>query len=136
MNFDGTFDSVQTLAHELGHAYHNTNSPTARRCSGRRRWPWPRPPASSARRSSSRPACAAAATTRPRLALLDADLQGATQVVVDIHSRFLFEREVFERRAERTLSVDELRRADARRRSARPTATGSTRRRSTRTCGR
>ena len=25
MNFDGTFDSVSTLAHELGHAYHNTN---------------------------------------------------------------------------------------------------------------
>ena len=25
LNFDGSFDSVQTLAHELGHAYHNTN---------------------------------------------------------------------------------------------------------------
>ena len=25
LNFDGTFDSVSTLAHELGHAYHNTN---------------------------------------------------------------------------------------------------------------
>ena len=25
LNFDGCFDSVQTLAHELGHAYHNTN---------------------------------------------------------------------------------------------------------------
>ncbi len=24
-NFDGSFDSVQTLAHELGHAYHNVN---------------------------------------------------------------------------------------------------------------
>ncbi len=25
LNFDGSADSVQTLAHELGHAYHNTN---------------------------------------------------------------------------------------------------------------
>ncbi len=25
LNFDGSFDSVQTLAHELGHAYHNAN---------------------------------------------------------------------------------------------------------------
>ena len=33
-----------------------------------------------------------------RLALLDVDLQGATQVVVDIHSRLLFETEVFRRR--------------------------------------
>ena len=24
-NFDGSFDAVQTLAHELGHAYHNLN---------------------------------------------------------------------------------------------------------------
>ena len=43
-----------------------------------------------------------------RLALLDVDLQGSTQVVVDIHSRFLFETEVFERRQRRTLGVGEL----------------------------
>mgnify|MGYP000644559521 CR=1 FL=1 len=33
-----------------------------------------------------------------RLALLDVDLAGSNQVVVDIHSRFLFEAEVFRRR--------------------------------------
>jgi oligoendopeptidase F len=43
-----------------------------------------------------------------RLGILDIDLTGATQVVVDIHSRFLFERAVFDQRAERTLSVGEL----------------------------
>ena len=43
-----------------------------------------------------------------RLALLDVDLQGATQVVVDIHSRFLFETELFARRQRRTLGVSEL----------------------------
>jgi oligoendopeptidase F len=42
------------------------------------------------------------------LAVLDTDLTGATQVVVDIHSRFLFEREVFDRRAMRAMSVQEL----------------------------
>src|SRR5262249_12106846 len=42
------------------------------------------------------------------LAVLDTDLTGATQVVVDIHSRFLFEREVFDRRTERAMSVHEL----------------------------
>ena len=43
-----------------------------------------------------------------RLAMLDVDLAGSNQVVVDIHSRFLFEREVFSRRAQRSLGVTEL----------------------------
>jgi oligoendopeptidase F len=43
-----------------------------------------------------------------RLAILDVDLAGSNQVVVDIHSRFLFEREVFARRANRPLGVSEL----------------------------
>ncbi|MFM8266898.1 MAG: oligoendopeptidase F, partial [Ilumatobacteraceae bacterium] len=42
------------------------------------------------------------------LALLDVDLQGSTQVAVDIRSRFLFETEVFARRQRRTLGVGEL----------------------------
>ena len=45
---------------------------------------------------------------RDRLALLDVDLQGTTQVVVDIRSRFLFETEVFARRQRRTLGIGEL----------------------------
>jgi len=40
--------------------------------------------------------------------MLDTDLQGSTQVVVDIRSRFLFETEVFARRQRRTLGVTEL----------------------------
>jgi oligoendopeptidase F len=43
-----------------------------------------------------------------RLGLLDTDLQGACQVVVDIRSRFLFERELCVRREQQTLSVAEL----------------------------
>jgi oligoendopeptidase F len=45
---------------------------------------------------------------RERLALLDVDLAGSNQVVVDIHSRFLFETEVFARRQRRSLGVSEL----------------------------
>jgi len=40
--------------------------------------------------------------------LLNLDLVGACQVVVDIHSRFLFERTLFERRAGGPLSPNEL----------------------------
>jgi len=43
-----------------------------------------------------------------RLALLDVNLVGVTQVVVDIRSRLLFEEQVFARRAQRALSAAEL----------------------------
>ncbi|HKJ38959.1 MAG TPA: hypothetical protein VJ972_09300, partial [Anaerolineales bacterium] len=42
------------------------------------------------------------------LAILESILNGASQVVVDIYSRFLFESEVFERREKAELSVDEI----------------------------
>jgi oligoendopeptidase F len=50
----------------------------------------------------------ARATGSERLALLDTDLIGACQVVVDIRSRLLFETEVFIRRRRRTMGVSEL----------------------------
>ena len=70
-----------------------------------------------------------------RLALLDIDLQGTNQVVVDIHSRFLFETEVFARRQRRTLERRRALRDDDRRPSRPRTATGSTSRPPIRTCG-
>jgi oligoendopeptidase F len=42
------------------------------------------------------------------LAILESFLIDAGQVVVDIYSRYLFEKEVFERRAEAELSADDL----------------------------
>jgi oligoendopeptidase F len=42
------------------------------------------------------------------LAILEAQIQDAGQVIVDIYSRYLFEKEVLERREESELSVDEL----------------------------
>ena len=46
-----------------------------------------------------------------RLALLDVHLVGATQTVVDIHSRFLFESELCARRRRTTLSVADMKAA-------------------------
>ena len=42
------------------------------------------------------------------LTILDNFLIGASQVIVDIYSRFLFEKEVFERREEAELSADDF----------------------------
>jgi oligoendopeptidase F len=45
---------------------------------------------------------------REILAVLESSLCGSAQVIVDIYSRFLFEKEVFERRAGAALSTEEL----------------------------
>lgn len=107
MNFDGSWDSVQTLAHELGHAYHNAN--LAARPPLQRRTPMAlAETASIFCETVMVEAGLAGAKPDARLGLLNVDLQGATQVVVDIHSRFLFETELFARRAAGPLSVNEL----------------------------
>ena len=107
LNWAGSADSTQTLAHELGHAYHNTT--LAERTYLQRRLPM-------ALAETASIFCETLVVESAlqhldgaeRLAMLDVDLAGSNQVVVDIHSRFLFEREVFVRRAERTLGVSEL----------------------------
>ncbi len=107
LNFDGSADSVQTLAHELGHAYHNTN--LAERTPMQRQTPMALAETASIFCETIMVEAGLAATPPgQRLGLLDTDLQGACQVVVDIRSRFLFERELCTRRERQTLSVTEL----------------------------
>jgi pepF/M3 family oligoendopeptidase len=108
MNWADGFDSVQTLAHELGHAYHNVQ--LTERTALQRQLPMALAETASIFCETLVVAAGLEGATDgdERLALLDVDLQGAAQVVVDIHSRFLFETEVFSRRRRRTLSVDEL----------------------------
>ena len=99
---------MQTLAHELGHAYHNTQ--LADRTPLQRQLPMALAETASIFCETLVVAAglAGAASDAERLALLDVDLQGATQVVVDIHSRLLFETEVFGRRRPAHAVVDEL----------------------------
>jgi pepF/M3 family oligoendopeptidase len=107
INFNGSFDSVQTLAHELGHAYHNVA--LSGRTSMQRQLPM-------ALAETASIFCEtimvseglASASDDERLVILEGDLQGSCQVVVDIHSRFLFETAVYQRRRASTLSVREL----------------------------
>jgi oligoendopeptidase F len=107
LNYDGSADSVQTLAHELGHAYHNTN--LAERTPLQRQTPMALAETASIFCETIMVEAGLAATpTERRLGLLDTDLQGACQVVVDIRSRFLFERELCVRRERQALSVAEL----------------------------
>ncbi|HEX9077607.1 MAG TPA: M3 family metallopeptidase, partial [Anaerolineae bacterium] len=106
-NFKPSFSSVGTLAHELGHAYHNVN--LAPRTMLQRSTPMTL--AETASIFCQRLAINAAlqeAEAREQAAILEESLQDACQVVVDITSRFLFEQRVFERRQARELSIDEF----------------------------
>ncbi len=107
LNWSGSLESTQTTAHELGHAYHNVQ--LAGRTALQKRLPMALAETASIFCET---LVVEAGLERlsglDRLALLDVDLQGSNQAVVDIHSRFLFETEVFARRQRRTLGVQEL----------------------------
>ena len=107
-NFDGSLDQLLTLAHELGHAYHNEcqvgKMPLQRRT-----------PMTLAETASifnetivTDAILAQAADPEEELGILETFLIGASQVIVDIYSRYLFEKEIFERRANAELSADDF----------------------------
>ena len=106
-NFDGNFGSVSTLAHELGHAYHNE-------CM--KEMPilmadYPMPLAETAsifNETLLAQRMLENADRDTRVALLEQQLSDAAQVIVDILSRYLFESEVVARRSDAALSPRQL----------------------------
>jgi pepF/M3 family oligoendopeptidase len=107
LNFDGSWDGANTLAHELGHAYHNTA--LAVRTPLQRRTPMALAETASIFCETLMAAASLDGSTGlQRLSRLDTDLVGSCQVVVDIDSRFRFEQQVFEQRLSGTLGVPEL----------------------------
>ncbi len=107
MNYKPAFGGVNTLAHELGHAYHNLQ--LAHRTPLQRASPMTlAETASIFCETIVRQAALREADRNEEMAILEASLESATQVVVDITSRFRFEQRVFAARRERELSVDEF----------------------------
>lgn len=109
-NFDGSFDQVSTLAHELGHAFHNECAYQAEKTVLQQLTPMTLAETASTMCETIVTEAVLATTKDPQeeLAVLEAQIQGAAQVVVDIYSRYLFEKEVFERREKSELSVDDF----------------------------
>lgn len=106
MNYKPSFGGASTLAHELGHAYHNL-------CLKERTMLQQQTPMTLAETASIfcetivRRAALKNADANQRLEILEASLTGACQVVVDITSRFLFESAFFEARKSGTVSASE-----------------------------
>ena len=106
-NFEGSYSSVSTLAHELGHAYQNE----CMRDVSILLADYPMPLAETAsifNETLLAQRMLAHADRDARIAMLDQQLSDAAQVIVDIMSRYLFESEVVERRKEAVLSAKEL----------------------------
>lgn len=106
-NFDGSFDSIATVAHELGHAYHGMvvkDLPTIQQ-------DYPMTLAETASIFCETIVFNRAIETmddKGRLGVVEMFLQGATQVLFDILSRYKFESAVFEQREKGELTPDEL----------------------------
>jgi pepF/M3 family oligoendopeptidase len=116
-NFDGSLDQVSTLAHELGHAFHNECLFAAGKPPLLADTPMVLAETASIMCETVVMQAVLGETTDPaeQLNILETSLIGDAQVIVDIYSRFLFEREVFERREKSELSADDL--CDAMRRA-------------------
>ena len=107
-NFDGSFSDVITLAHELGHAFHNLcifpHRPLNRDYS--------MPVAETASIFNeciiNSAALKQAADSQEQLAILEASLHDTTQIICDIYSRFRFEAMVFEHRPQQFMNADTL----------------------------
>ena len=95
LNFTGSLNNVSTTAHELGHGYHgeiiSSNDPL--------HWSYPMPLAETAsifcETILKQHLLSTLSDPQERLSLLELALQGDTQVIVDIMSRYFFETDLF-----------------------------------------
>ncbi len=109
-NFDGSLDQVSTLAHELGHGFHNYCAIKAGKTEIQKFTPMTLAETASIMNETIVTSAALKETKnrQEELAILETQLNNDSQVIVDIFSRYLFEKEVFERREKTELDADEL----------------------------
>ena len=107
-NYDGQFTDVVTLAHELGHAFHNQCIQSHRPMNKDYSMPVAETASTFNECVVMAAAIKAAKSDDERLALIESQLQDATQIICDIYSRFRFEAMVFANREEQFMNADAL----------------------------
>ena len=107
-NFDGQLTDVVTLAHELGHAFHNQCIREHRILNHDYSMPLAETASTFNECVVMNHAIAHAADDREKLALIESQLQDVTQIIVDISSRYRFETAVLGRREQEFLDADTL----------------------------
>lgn len=106
-NYEGYFGSIGTLAHELGHAYHNRQTYENRVLNQDYSMPVAET-ASTFNETHLGHYALASANDEEKLTLLENDLMEKTQCIVDIYSRYLFESAVFEQSQSKFLMAQDL----------------------------
>lgn len=107
-NFDGTYSDIVTLAHELGHAFHDRNTFDHRPLNLGYSMPVAETASTFNENIVNHAALASAATQEEKLAILESMLMDAAQIICDIYSRYLFETAVFDNRSTEFMPADRL----------------------------
>ena len=107
-NFDGSFSDVVTLAHELGHSFHDRQVFSHSVLNQGYSMPVAETASTFNEVLVMETAIAAATDKDEKLALIESQLMDACQIIVDIYSRFLFEASVFENRPTEFMNADRM----------------------------
>ena len=107
-NFDGTLSDVVTLAHELGHSFHDRQVFSHSVLNQDYSMPVAETASTFNEVLVMETAIASATDKEEKLALIESQLMDACQIIVDIYSRFLFESSVFENRPMEFMSADRM----------------------------
>ncbi len=107
-NFDGMFTDVVTLAHELGHAFHNQCIRDHRPLNHGYSMPLAETASTFNECVVMASAISKAADKDEKIALIESQLQDATQIICDIYSRFRFEKSVLDNRENQFMPANVL----------------------------
>ncbi len=107
-NFGGSFSDVITLAHELGHAFHDQQVFSHSLLNQDYTMPVAETASTFNEVVANNAARAMASSKEEKINLLESELMDACQIICDIYSRYLFETAVFENRSEEFMNADRL----------------------------
>ena len=107
-NFDGSFSDIVTLAHELGHSFHDRQVFSHSILNQGYSMPVAETASTFNEVLVMETAIADAKDKDEKLALIESQLMDACQIIVDIYSRYLFEASVFDHRPTEFMSAERM----------------------------
>lgn len=107
-NFTGSFSDMITLSHELGHAYHGEAIFKETNLNSNYTMPVAETASTFCETIVNNAAIKDVKSKEEKIFLLESSIQDYTQVVIDIMSRFIFEKSVFDGRRETVFDAKEL----------------------------